>query len=353
MHTDESLNVLIAGCGSITQYMAPYLAARPWFQSAGLVDVRDQALAQTGTKLGVPPERQYKDLAVALAHSGADTILLNTPSDGHYAQCQAALAAGLHVLVAKPVTNNYEEAVSLVSEAATRGLTFAVAQQIRYNRHFEAVRRFMASGALGRVEAAWFMNSKPRPNPANLATMAQPALYEMACHHFDALLAVFGEAQPEWVACDGFTPSWSPYAGPSMVNALIRFNGGLHLSYHGGFASQAPMYEFRVEGTHGALRCHGLHMSNDTMHYEFAPALGQFSPVEIDADVPLQDPFVPFLDAWYAYRRGGVEPPFSGRNNLQVFAMLSAAIDSVTSGQPVRIADNPRYTAAFSAKGAV
>jgi hypothetical protein len=133
-----------------------------------------------------------------------------------------------------------------------------------------------------------------------------------------------------------------------MVNALIRFSGGLHMLYHGGFSSRAAMYEFRLEGVEGALRCHGLHVSNDTMSYEFAPPLGDFSPAAIDAQVPLVDPWMPFFDAWYTFVRGGSEPPFSGRNNLKVFAMLSAAIDSIQENRPVSIRGHPRYESAFS-----
>jgi len=64
------------------------------------------------------------------------------------------LAAGRHVLVAKPITNNCEEAAELVADARNRNLTLAVVQQIRCNRHYVAVRRFIQSGSLGRVEAA-------------------------------------------------------------------------------------------------------------------------------------------------------------------------------------------------------
>jgi predicted dehydrogenase len=251
------------------------------------------------------------------------------------------------VLVAKPITNNYEQAVELVELADAKGVTLSVGQQMRYNRHYTAVKRFVESGKLGKVEAVFFMNSKPRPNPQNLATLDQPALYENACHHFDSLLAIFEGRAPAWVSCDGFIPSWSHYAGPTMVNALIDFSDGLHILYHGGFASQGPMYEFRLEGSQGALRCHGIHMSNDTMAYEWTPPLGAFAPTMIDADIPAHNAWLPFLDLWHAYVRGGPEPPFSGRNNLKAFALLSAAIDSVNSRQPVEIATNPRYRSAF------
>lgn len=324
------------------------LAQKPWFQCAGAVDLADSGLAAARQLAGLPETALFQDLDRALAESKPHAVLVNTPSQLHFAQARQCLEAGCHALVAKPVTNDYGQAVELVDLAQARGVTLSVGQQIRYNRHYVSLARFVSSGELGQVEAAWFMNSKPRPNPANLASMDQPSLYENACHHFDAFLAVFDGRDPEWICGDGFVPSWSSYAGPCMVNALIRFSGGLHMSYHGGFSSQAPFYEFRLEGTGGALRCRGLHMSNDTMDYDFAQALGAFAPRRIDEGIAPGDPFLPFLDLWHDYLCGGIEPPFSGRNNLRVFAMLSAAIDSVNTGRPVEIAGNPRYASAFA-----
>ena len=346
MSTDP-IRCLIVGMGGITNQMIPLLREKLWFSAAGAVDVRDAALARARASMALPADAVYKDLGHALETSGAEAVIINTPSELHYVQTKAAIAAGKHVLVAKPITNNYEQAVELVELAASRGVSLAVGQQLRYNRHYTAVKRFVEAGKLGAVEAVFFMNSKPRPKPANLARMDQPALYENACHHFDCFMAIFEDRVPEWISCDGFIPSWSPYAGPTMVNALIHFADGLHMLYHGGFASQGPMYEFRLEGSAGALNCHGLHMSNDTMSYQFAPPLGNFAPEAIDADIPACQPWAPFLDIWHDYLQGGQEPPFSGRNNLKVFALLSAAIESVNTRQPVSVAGNPRYAGAF------
>lgn len=341
------LRCLIVGMGAISRQMLGVLKTKPWFRCAGVVDVSDAGLAAGKELAGLPDRALFKDLGRALAELKPDVVLINTPSELHFAQARQCLEAGCHVLAAKPVTNDFPQAAELVDLARTRGVTLSVAQQIRYNRHYTAVAEFVKSGALGSVGATWFMNSKPRPNVGNLGKMRQPTLYENACHHFDAFLSVFEGHTPEWISCDGFVPSWSKYAGPCMVNALIRFSGNLHLSYHGGFSSQAPMYEFRLEGSKGALKCRGLHMSNDTMDYEIAPALGQFAVKRIDDHVPPRDPWTVFLDLWHDYLRGGAEPPFSGRNNLKVFALLTAAIESVESGQPVAVAGNPKYAIAF------
>lgn len=345
---NEPLRCLFVGWGGISRAMRSHLVEKQWFAPVGVVDRASEAASAGVEALGLTPGDSFADLSDALKKLSPDVVIVNTPSEWHFEQSKAALEAGCHVLVAKPVTNSFEDAVELVRIAENSGKTLSVGQQIRYNRHYTAVARFVASGGLGNVEAAWFMNSKPRPNPANLARMDHPSLYENACHHFDSFLAIFEGRNPQWVACDGFIPSWSPYSGPCMVNALIRFSDGLHMSYHGGFSSQSSMYEFRLEGTGGALRCHGLHMSKDTMSYEFAPALGTFEPLPIDSDVPLKPPWPMFLDTWYGYVTGGHEPPFSGRNNLRVFALLSAAIQSVEEKRPIEIANNPRFSPAFS-----
>jgi len=351
--SEDTTRCLLVGLGGMGSGLIRFLRQKPWFEAAGLVDVRDEAMTEPQRELHLPDEALFNDLGQALEATAPDAVIINTPSELHFEQSKASLEAGAHVLVAKPITNDFARAVELVDLAAETGRTLSVGQQIRYNRHYLAVAKFIASGALGGIEAAWLMNSKPRPQPKNLAAMDQPAVYENACHHFDSFLAVFPGHVPEWIACDGFIPSWSPYAGPCMVNALIRFSGGVHVSYHGGFSARAPMYEFRLEGTAGALRCRGLHMSNDLMSYEFADALGHFEAVEIDKDVPVNNPWVRFLDAWHDDVLGGDDnAPFSGRNNLVVMAMVSAAIESVEAGRPVDIAGNPLYAAAFDIGGA-
>ena len=79
-------------------------------------------------------------------------------------------------------------------------------------------------------------------------------------------------------------------------------------------------------------------------------AVGEgYEPKRIDDAVPARNTWSLFFDVWHDYLCGGAEPPFSGRNNLKTFAMLSAAIESVETGRPVAIAGNPRFKEAFEA----
>jgi len=342
---------IVVGLGSISQSMLKHLGQMPWYETVAVVDVRPDVLENAKTQLALTESALFTDLDKALTQTEADAVIINTPSELHYQQAQAALSSGHHVLVAKPITNSYEQAVELVEMASSKQVTLAVGQQMRYRQHYRAVERFIGSGRLGSVEVINFINTKPRHKALNLATMPQPALYEMSCHHFDSLMALIPDRHPERITCDGFQPSWSVYAGPCMVNGLISFSGGIHVLYQGGFSSQADNYELRLEGSGGVLRCRGIHMSNDTMAYEFSKRGGPFAPISIDAGIPAGDPWGHFFSLWYDYMQGGEEPPFSGRANLRVFALLSAGIDSINGGHTsmIEVSENLRYREAFSA----
>ena len=348
----KELRCVVVGIGGIGTVILRHLAGQSWFQPVALVDVNPKALTD-GRKMCSPHvPREFSDLSEGLESVDADAVLINTPSELHYEQALTAIDAGLHVCVAKPVTNDFTQAQDLVSRADAAGVTLSVKQQMRHNRHYQTVASFLRGGEIGQPEVVAFSNSKPRHKAYNLATMSQPALFEMSCHHFDTLMAMFPDHAPIRISCDGFRPSWSVYGGPCMVNALIELEGGVHVLYHGGFSSQSNWYEVRVEGTKGVLRCRGLHMSKDTMEYEVAARGGEFEVRDLDQGRLPLDPFGPFFDLWTAYIDGGPEPPWSGRNNLKVFGLLSAAIDSIEAGgAPVGVARNSRYAGAYLAPG--
>ena len=166
MNDSVPTKCLIVGMGSISLGTLGVLKTKPWFECAGVVDVSDAGLAAGREAAGLPDSALFRDLGRALAELKPGAVMINTPSELHFAQAKQCLEAGCHVLVAKPVTNDFAQAVELVELAAAKGLKLCVAQQIRYNRHYTALAEYVKSGALGSVEAAWFMNSKPRPNVA-------------------------------------------------------------------------------------------------------------------------------------------------------------------------------------------
>ena len=337
--SQETIRSIIVGVGGVTRSMLRSLAQKPWHEIAAAVDTNPAALQRAADDYGLSESALHGDLDAALQKTDADVAIINTPSELHYSQARAALLAGLSPLVAKPMTNQYADSVALVGLAAQNDLRLCVGQQMRYFRHYQVVAEFVASGELGSIEQVFFFNAKPRHQARNLKGFEQPVLWEMTCHHLDCLFGVLPMLVPDSIVCDGFMPSWSVYDSACMINAVLRFQGGARMLYHAGYSSQSDCYEMRLEGSRGVLRCRGLHMSKDQMTYEFARRGESFSEIDLDRGRAPTVPWSLFFDRWHDYLQGGDEPHFSGRNNLRVLAVIQAAIESLSSGAFVDIAD--------------
>lgn len=88
-----------------------------------------------------------------LERDDIDIIDICTPGDTHAEIAVAALEAGKHVLIEKPVTLDADEAAAIRDVAAGRGLLAMEAMWTRYLPHMIRIRELVRSGALGEVRA--------------------------------------------------------------------------------------------------------------------------------------------------------------------------------------------------------
>jgi predicted dehydrogenase len=91
----------------------------------------------------------YGDYAEALRDPRARGAVICTPHDRHLADATDALAAGLHVLVEKPLARTLEEADLLIARAAAAGRALMVAENFHFMPAFRWIRRAIASRRLG------------------------------------------------------------------------------------------------------------------------------------------------------------------------------------------------------------
>jgi len=321
--------------------------ASGWLRKAGVVETQYSVLAQASTELGLNSDQIFAGVPEGINRCKPQVVVINTPSEFHYAQAATALRAGAHVLVAKPAVSNLPQFERLLCVAKNNRRKVAVGQQLRFNRHYRAVATLIASGELGRISHLHFLNSKPRPDPLNLGSMPHPAMLEMGCHHFDALFSLLPRAYPHAIMARGYKPTWSRYAANSMIDACIDLSGGVRVLYHAGFDAQAACYELRIEGTKGVLRVRGEHMSASNFIYEIAPRSGNFTEVDLESQVPPGTAWALFMEHLRNWLAGGKEPSFSLRNNLKIFALLQAGIESIDRSRPVNLVGNKKYQRLF------
>ena len=208
------LRVGILGYG----YWGPKLARNfhelPDSQLEMVCDVRDDRLAEIAD---LYPQADVTTSYEALLESDLDAVVIATPVARHYRLAKAALMAGKHVLVEKPITRRADEARDLVSLAEERGLTLMVGHTFVYNPSVEAVRDIIQSGELGTL---YYLNS----TRVNLGLL-QPdinVMWDLAPHDLSILQFVLN-ADPVSVSAHGGVYVNKYGKLPEVAYVVIRF----------------------------------------------------------------------------------------------------------------------------------
>lgn len=296
----------------------------------GVVDIDPALLAQVGEALGFPPERRFPSVLDAIEALRPEAVVVCTPNHTHAALAREVLEAGVHLLIEKPLAEDWSEAKAIVQLAKEKGLKLAVAQQYRYRSGFPAMRSAIASGRLGRLTGGLVQFYRWRPTRG----MPLPLLLNQAVHHFDVMRFLLDET-PEAVVGEIWDPDWNGADGPTCAEATFIFPGGARIHYSGSYVAKGAVTNYnalwRLEGSGGQLLLDQQEQvvfhNGETSETLFAPSHGGPRP-----EVRLCKDFLT------AVRTGG-EAPTGGEDNLRTLAMVFALEISAREGRMVRLAE--------------
>jgi predicted dehydrogenase len=148
------LRVGLVGCGSFARFAAAAYRTLPGVSIEAVADVNPAAAERAAAEL---------DAAVlspqdVLVHPALDIVYIATPPAYHFEQAAAALSAGHHVLVEKPLATTVDEARELEQLASKRERVCVANLLERYCPLAETIRRLLASGLLGDLVRGLFVN---------------------------------------------------------------------------------------------------------------------------------------------------------------------------------------------------
>ncbi len=138
-----------------------------------------------------------------------DLVVVAAPNRAHVPLAQAALGAGLDVVVDKPLAVTAEDGRALGRAAQEAGRTLAVFQNRRYDGDFLTLRRLVEEGALGSVHRfeSRFERWRPRLREGAWRERGGPeeaggVLYDLGAHLIDQALTAFGPARSVYAELD-------------------------------------------------------------------------------------------------------------------------------------------------------
>ncbi|MCA1453707.1 Gfo/Idh/MocA family oxidoreductase [Bradyrhizobium sp. BRP22] len=146
---DSRVGLGVVGYGYWGPNLVRNFVSNPSARLVGVADLDPAKLATSGRLYpGVSTTNRYEDL---LNDSSIDAIAIATPVRTHYELALAALKAGKHVLVEKPLAPSADLVRRLIEEADRRGLTLMVDHTFLYTPAVQKIRELVTKDELGEI----------------------------------------------------------------------------------------------------------------------------------------------------------------------------------------------------------
>ena len=203
-----------------------------------------------------------------------DVVVIATPNRTHVPLAMAALEAGLHVVVDKPIAPTVTEARRLIEEAARRDRVLTVYQNRRWDGDFLTLGRLLDAGELGDVYRfeSRFERWRPEPKPGWRQDPdpeeAGGLLFDLGAHLVDQALRLFGPVRSVHAELHARRPG-----------ARVDDDAFLALDHESGVRSHlwmslvaaAPGPRFRVLGARGSWVRAGLDVQEAQLRGGMSP----------------------------------------------------------------------------------
>ncbi len=219
------IQVAVAGAGDWGRNHVRVLAGLPGAKLTWIVDPDPDR--RVAAREMAPKAKVVGEISEALADDRLDAVVVASPAPTHGRVARAALAAGKHVLVEKPLAPTSREARDLVRRAARADRLLGVGHLLL---HHAAVQRMRALIGQGRIGDLRYVHCQ-RTNLGRVRP-EEGALMSLAPHDVSVMVHLIG-AWPVGVAARGAVVAQPQFE--DLVFLVLRFPGGLlghvHLSW--------------------------------------------------------------------------------------------------------------------------
>ena len=226
----ERLRAAVIGVGYLGRYHAEKYAACEGVELVGVADTNEARAREIAARHGCRAVTDFRELLPE-----ADLVSVVVPTDAHYSVASACLAAGLHVLVEKPITRTVGEADALVTLAAARGLRLAVGHLERFNPAFVELRAMLPQPLY--IETERLSAFKERGTEVDVVA-------DLMIHDLDLVLSM-ARAEISWVSACGYRALTDSV---DIASVRIEFADGSVANLSASRVSQTPVRKLRAFG---------------------------------------------------------------------------------------------------------
>jgi predicted dehydrogenase len=333
----------LIGCGYVARFHLRAWAKIPTARIVAICDVDPSRLTQAAVL--APNASLSTDAGSLLAAEQPDFVEICTRPEAHRPLVELAARHGTHVLCQKPIADNRDDLLAMITACDQANVRFMVHENWRFRPWYRALKREIASGVIGepiRLRLAHRDTRALRPDGFQdqpyFATMPRLLLFEMGCHLVDTARYLMGEVRSVFAMLGRFGPG---HPGDDTATLSLRFASGalglLDLSWCAPAILARPEWalnETVVEGTEGALRLRG------DGHLDRLDLQGRAEPRRVPlppADEVYEDGYRATQAHFVEGLRGGFEHETSGRDSLRTMDVIWAGYRSAEQQRAIEL----------------
>lgn len=315
-------------------------AALPDAEIRAIVDVREQRLQAA--------RQRWRDVHLStdscdvIFDPEVDAVAIATPVATHHELALAALRAGKHVLVEKPMTSTSSDATELIAEAEAGGLTLMVDHTFVYSSAVREIRRLIGEGAIGAPLFYDGMRTSLDRYQPEVGVLRDLAVHDLAI--IDAVMP----GKPTGISATGIAVY--PGGPPDLASMTLHFDDRCIAHVHANWLSAVKIRRAFIGGDGGMIVYDAIDPSESVKVYEGVPAEGHGGAIRdelrtgyragrmwsprLENVEPLHRMARHFIDCVHT----GSRPETDGKSAFRVLSWLDAASESMArSGELIRL----------------
>ena len=345
----NEVRIAVAGAGLIGKRHVAEVDASDAARLSAVVDPFPAA-AEVAEKFGVPV---YPSLGELFESDKPDGVILATPNRLHVSGGLECVAAGVPVIVEKPVGDTVETATRLVEAGEAAGVPVLTGHHRNYSPVMAKAREIVRSGRLGPIVAVTGTALFHKPDEYfdvgggwRREPGGGPILINLT-HEVNSLLTLVGD-----IVCVQAVTSNATRGYPVEDTAAMVFtfaNGALGTFLLSDAAGSARSWEqtsqedtsyptypdedaYHIAGTTGSLSVPTMRLKT------FSGKRSWWEPFETATEtLDRSDPLANQVKHFAAVIRGEEAPICSGRDGLKTLQVVAAVVESARTGSPVDI----------------
>ena len=344
------VNIAVAGAGVIGRAHMAVIAQNPRCRLSAVADPSDTAQALAHDH-GVP---WYASLEALLAAALPDGVIVATPNALHVPQALQCLAAGVSVLVEKPIAHTVEQAEKLVQAAQTHAAQVLIGHHRAHSPIMRQAKAVIDAGHLGQLVS--IMGSAMFYKPDDYFAQAPwrrevgggPVLINLI-HEIHNLRMLCGEM----VEVQAMTSNAvRGFAVEDTAAITFRFASGVLAAFllsdtsasarsweqtsqeNKAYASEDDEDCYVIAGTMGSLSVPTMRLKT----YATVEDRSWFKPFQHSTvTLPREDPLALQMDHFVEVIQGRAEPLVSARDGLQNLRVVEAIAQAARTQTAVRL----------------